>query len=86
MVSVRERIRVNGNPLSEEIFAQFFFEVWDALDANTKVWLFCLYSVVHGLRFIAEKESGHTSQTDVFSVYDSRRISCFHQAQGDFLF
>jgi folylpolyglutamate synthase len=37
MVSVRERIRINGTPLSEEDFAKFFFEVWDALDANTQV-------------------------------------------------
>ncbi|KZP17311.1 Mur ligase [Athelia psychrophila] len=34
MVAVRERIRVNGRPISEEEFAKFFFEVWDRLEAN----------------------------------------------------
>jgi folylpolyglutamate synthase len=45
MVSVRERIRINGNPLSEEVFAKYFFEVWDALDANTKARYFCPSSI-----------------------------------------
>lgn len=37
MVSVRERIRINGIPLSENDFTRYFFEVWDRLDANPKV-------------------------------------------------
>ncbi|KAF8640094.1 hypothetical protein AX17_001332 [Amanita inopinata Kibby_2008] len=35
LVAVRERIRVNGVPLSEEQFAKFFFEVWTRLQQNT---------------------------------------------------
>ncbi|KAJ7094626.1 FolC bifunctional protein [Mycena belliarum] len=34
LVAVRERIRINGKPLSEEDFAKFFFEVWDRIDEN----------------------------------------------------
>ncbi|KAJ4481715.1 FolC bifunctional protein [Lentinula edodes] len=34
LVAVRERIRVNGKPLSEEDFTKYFFEVWDKLQAN----------------------------------------------------
>lgn len=37
LVSVRERIRVNGVPISEPEFAKYFFEVWDKLQANTGV-------------------------------------------------
>lgn len=33
--SVRERIRINGDPISEEKFSKYFFEVWDKLDATT---------------------------------------------------
>lgn len=33
--SVRERIRINGNPITEEKFSQYFFEVWDKLEATT---------------------------------------------------
>lgn len=34
IVAVRERIRINGSPISEEDFAKYFFEVWDMLDRN----------------------------------------------------
>ncbi|KAF7983921.1 hypothetical protein HWV62_18308 [Athelia sp. TMB] len=37
MVAVRERIRINGRPISEEDFAKFFFEVWDILEATPEV-------------------------------------------------
>ena len=30
--SVRERIQINGQPLSEDSFARYFFEVWDRLE------------------------------------------------------
>ncbi|KAI4525414.1 Mur ligase [Schizophyllum commune] len=36
LVAVRERIRVNGQPISEDNFAKYFFEVWDRLQANTE--------------------------------------------------
>jgi folylpolyglutamate synthase/dihydropteroate synthase len=31
LVAVRERIRINGTPISEEDFSKFFFQVWDKL-------------------------------------------------------
>lgn len=37
LVAVRERIRVNGIPISEELFAKFFFDVWDRLEENRQV-------------------------------------------------
>lgn len=33
LITERERIRVNFRPLSEQIFARYFFEVWDKLAA-----------------------------------------------------
>ncbi|KAL8804305.1 MAG: hypothetical protein Q9182_002670 [Xanthomendoza sp. 2 TL-2023] len=33
---VRERIRINNEPLSEELFAKYFFEVWDQLEASAR--------------------------------------------------
>ncbi|KAG2349046.1 FolC bifunctional protein [Suillus weaverae] len=35
LVAVRERIRINGEPLSEQEFTRYFFEVWNLLQ-NTK--------------------------------------------------
>ncbi|KAF8458804.1 Mur ligase [Kalaharituber pfeilii] len=31
LCNVRERIRIDGTPLSEDLFAKYFFEVWDKL-------------------------------------------------------
>ncbi|KLT38982.1 FolC bifunctional protein [Cutaneotrichosporon oleaginosum] len=36
LCAVRERIRVNGEPLSEDDFAKYFFEVWERLEADQK--------------------------------------------------
>ncbi|KAI9659730.1 MAG: hypothetical protein M1831_003628 [Alyxoria varia] len=32
--SVRERIQINNQPLPEPLFARYFFEIWDRLEAN----------------------------------------------------
>ncbi|KAF9869962.1 folylpolyglutamate synthase [Colletotrichum karsti] len=37
LIAVRERIRINGAPLSEALFARYFFEVWDRLGASTEM-------------------------------------------------
>jgi folylpolyglutamate synthase len=37
MVAVRERIRINGKPIPEPMFAKYFFQVWDKLEHNTTV-------------------------------------------------
>lgn len=37
MVAVRERIRINGDPIPEDMFARYFWEVWDKLEADQKV-------------------------------------------------
>lgn len=33
LIAVRERIRINSVPISRELFAKYFFEIWDRLDA-----------------------------------------------------
>lgn len=34
LCAVRERIRINGHPLPEKIFAKYFFQVWDRLSSH----------------------------------------------------
>ncbi|XXH05471.1 GTP-binding protein of the rab/ypt [Hypoxylon texense] len=36
LVSVRERIQLDGRPISRSLFAKYFFEVWDALTASAR--------------------------------------------------
>lgn len=37
LIAVRERIRIDSTPISEELFASYFFQVWDRLEANRDV-------------------------------------------------
>ncbi|KAK3309487.1 Mur ligase [Chaetomium strumarium] len=37
LIAVRERIRIDSRPISEELFAKYFFQVWDRLEANADV-------------------------------------------------
>ncbi|RYP76593.1 hypothetical protein DL771_001662 [Monosporascus sp. 5C6A] len=39
LVSVRERIQLEGEPISRELFARYFFEVWDAFTASARAEL-----------------------------------------------
>lgn len=34
---MRERIRINGKPIEEDVFARYFFEVWDRLEGRPEV-------------------------------------------------
>ncbi|KAK5992713.1 Folylpolyglutamate synthase [Cladobotryum mycophilum] len=34
LIAVRERIRINSTPISEDLFTKYFFEVWDRLEAS----------------------------------------------------
>ncbi|KAI9743654.1 MAG: Folylpolyglutamate synthetase [Claussenomyces sp. TS43310] len=36
LVSVRERIRINSEPISSKLFAKYFFEVWDLLESSAR--------------------------------------------------
>jgi folylpolyglutamate synthase len=34
LVAMRERIRINGDPISEDLFAKYTEEVWNRLEAT----------------------------------------------------
>lgn len=36
LVSVRERIRINSEPITEEQFTKYFFEVWEGLESSAE--------------------------------------------------
>ncbi|KAG9249071.1 Mur ligase [Calycina marina] len=36
LVTVRERIRIDGSPICEALFAQYFFELWDRMSGNSQ--------------------------------------------------
>ncbi|KAI0347518.1 FolC bifunctional protein [Trametopsis cervina] len=83
LVAVRERIRINGAPISEEDFARFFFEVWDRLDANdvrahpdtsAKPAYFRFVTLVAYHAFLSLKVDATILEVGVGGTYDSTNI------------
>ncbi|KAF8529057.1 FolC bifunctional protein [Hysterangium stoloniferum] len=83
IVAVRERIRINGIPLSEEEFAKYFFEVWDLLEKNDKASLpntpskpnyFRLVTLVAYHTFLSLKVDATILEVGIGGLYDSTNI------------
>ncbi|KAF7332025.1 Folylpolyglutamate synthase [Mycena kentingensis (nom. inval.)] len=84
LVAVRERIRVNGKPISEQDFARFFFQVWDKIDENKvrtrvettpdKPGYFRFLTLVAFHAFISLKVNATILEVGVGGAYDSTNI------------
>ncbi|KAI0747428.1 Mur ligase [Irpex lacteus] len=83
LVAVRERIRINGAPISEEDFARFFFEVWDKLEANdtranpetlSKPAYFRFLTLVAWHAFLSLRVDATILEVGVGGTYDSTNI------------
>ncbi|KAA1466317.1 FolC bifunctional protein [Dentipellis sp. KUC8613] len=83
LIAVRERIRVNGQPLSEEDFAKYFFEVWDRLEKNeqrkfpetaAKPAYFRYMTLVAFHAFLSMKVDATILEVGVGGTYDSTNI------------
>jgi len=83
LVAVRERIRINGVPLSEEDFTKYFFEVWDKLDANDtranpetslKPAYFRFVTLVAYHAFLSLKVDATILEVGVGGMYDSTNV------------
>ncbi|KAI1815566.1 FolC bifunctional protein [Poronia punctata] len=59
LLSVRERIAIDGNPISQDLFAGYFFELWDAFTRAARAELAAAQSqskAVGGEEMISEEE------------------------------
>lgn len=79
---VRDRIQIDSQPISEELFAQYFFEVWDRLEMDRRresraallpgyfhfLTLMCFYT------FIKEKVTWTILETGVGGEYDATNV------------
>ncbi|KAF9019256.1 FolC bifunctional protein [Hymenopellis radicata] len=83
LVAVRERIRVNGKPISEEDFTRYFFEVWDRLDKDTtrqhestpeKPGYFRFITLLAYHAFLDMKVDATVLEVGVGGTYDSTNI------------
>ncbi|TDL29406.1 FolC bifunctional protein [Rickenella mellea] len=83
LVAVRERIRINGEPISEKDFAKYFFEVWDRLEANSlrryettspKPMYFRMVTIVAFHAFCSLKVDATVLEVGVGGMYDCTNI------------
>lgn len=75
LIAVRERIRINSVPVSAELFAKYFFEVWDKLEATSDVGhkpvYFRYLTLLSYHVFIQEKVDVGIYEVGVGGEYDS---------------
>jgi folylpolyglutamate synthase len=71
---VRERIQINGLPLSEEKFAKYFFETWDKFGGGTKPVYFRFLTLMAFHTFISEKVVVAIVECGMGGTYDSTNI------------
>ncbi|KAL4402546.1 Folylpolyglutamate synthetase [Malassezia pachydermatis] len=83
MVAARERIRIDGEPISEEQFAKFFWEVWDRLEQNPtrrfettplRPMYFRFMTILAFHVFISLQVSATLLEVGIGGLYDSTNI------------
>ncbi|KAG0249625.1 Folylpolyglutamate synthetase [Mortierella polycephala] len=77
LMEVRERIRINGAPISQDLFAKYFFEIWDRLDDSgdkSKPGYFRFLTVLAFHVFKQEKVDVAILEVGVGGAYDSTNI------------
>ncbi|KAJ3291861.1 Folylpolyglutamate synthetase [Borealophlyctis nickersoniae] len=84
LLEVRERLRINGAPMSKELFAKYFFEVWDRLEATKpetidedhpdKPTYFRFLTLMAFHAFLAEKVDVVILEVGVGGTYDSTNV------------
>ncbi|GAA5886902.1 hypothetical protein JCM16303_006754 [Sporobolomyces ruberrimus] len=83
MVAVRERIRINGKPIEEDLFAKYFWEVWDKLEADPKranpitaekPAYFRYLTIMAFHVFLQEKVDATILEVGVGGTYDSTNV------------
>ena len=78
LIAVRERIRINSSPISRELFAKYFFEIWDKLEAAADVLekpvYFRYLTLLSFHVFIQEKVDVAIYEVGVGGEYDSTNI------------
>ena len=81
--AVRERIQLDGSPLSEGLFAKYFFEVWDRLEASAfkegrdptvKPVYFRFLTLVAFHTYLSEKVDTAIFEVGIGGEYDSTNV------------
>jgi folylpolyglutamate synthase len=74
---VRERIQIDNEPISEGLFAKYFFEVWDKLSSTgdgSKPMYFRFLTIMAFHAFLEEKIGSAVIECGIGGEYDSTNI------------
>ncbi|KAI8845710.1 Mur ligase [Chytriomyces cf. hyalinus JEL632] len=74
LIQVRERIRINGVPVSEDAFSESFSKVWDAFGSDPKPGYFRFLFLMSLHTFITNKVDVAIMETGVGGEYDCTNI------------
>eukprot|EP01134_Creolimax_fragrantissima_P006607 CFRG6607T1 len=79
LVEVRERIKINGKPLSREMFAKYFFECWEPLLRNNSAEItmptyFQFLTLMAYHTFLTENVDVAIVECGVGGLYDSTNV------------
>ncbi|KAH6724536.1 Mur ligase [Leptodontidium sp. MPI-SDFR-AT-0119] len=81
LIHVRERIRIDGSPISEALFARYFYELWDRFslaaggpDSETKPGYFRYLTLLAFHTFIQEGVGTAIVECGIGGEYDSTNI------------
>lgn len=78
LVAVRERIRINGVPISEEQFARYFFELWKRFERNPDVRIFSIPSIaLCTLTRVIASTARDTAHAGLLSLPHDNGFPCF---------
>ena len=75
--SVRERIQINNEPLSESLFSKYFFDIWDRLSATgdgSKPVYFRFLTLVAFHTFLQERVDTAVIECGIGGEYDSTNL------------
>lgn len=75
LIAVRERIRISSRPISEELFARYFFQVWDRLGEDGTKPIYARYLTLMSWHvFLEEGVDVAVYETGIGGEYDATNV------------
>ncbi|KAI8971633.1 Mur ligase [Mycotypha africana] len=83
LVAVRERIRINGKPISEELFAKYSQDVWERLEATKEEYLREMQLSEQTIKDVLKNKRGHPDKPTYFRYLTLVALHAFVQEKVD---
>ncbi|KAB5549701.1 Mur ligase [Coniochaeta sp. 2T2.1] len=74
VVSVRERIMLDGRPIGRELFARYFFQLWDRFGGGEKPFYFRFLTILAWHVFLSEGVRSAVVECGIGGEYDATNV------------